>query len=152
MQTKRTSFVILKMDKNNQYGQAMTKPLPYGCVKRKQKQPTFYEFNKILNSISDEDKIGHLFIVDIKFESRDPKYMLFNETYPPVFEKKTKLEPYERSCLLLISVLQRNDKKDKINTFQYTSKTLSTMEEKRFIPVYAEHLHFLIKRAGWLVT
>ena len=67
-------------------------------------------------------------------------------------KKKTKLEPYERSCLQLISVLQRNDKKDKINTFQYTSKALSTMEEKRFIPVYAEHLHFLIKRAGWLVT
>ena len=87
MQTKRTSFVILKMDMNNQYGQAMTKPLPYGCVKRKQKPPTFYEFNKILDSISDEDKIGHLFIVDIKFESRDPKYMLLKEIYPPVFEK-----------------------------------------------------------------
>ena len=87
MQTMRTSFVILKMDMNNQYGQAMTKPLPYGCVKRKQKPPTFYEFNKILDSIFDDDKIGHLFIVDIKFESRDPKYMLLKEIYPPVFEK-----------------------------------------------------------------
>ena len=49
-----------------------------------------------------------------------------------------------------MSVLQRND--EKINTFQYTSKTHSTMEEKKFIPLYAEHLHFLIKRAGWIVT
>ena len=23
------------MDKNNQYGLAMTKPLPYGCIKKK---------------------------------------------------------------------------------------------------------------------
>ena len=31
---KRISAKILKMDENNQYGQAMTKPLPYGCVKK----------------------------------------------------------------------------------------------------------------------
>ena len=34
-QTKRISSTILKMDKNNQYGQAMTKPLPYGCILKK---------------------------------------------------------------------------------------------------------------------
>ena len=33
-QIKRISTKILKMDENNQYGQAMTKPLPYGCVKK----------------------------------------------------------------------------------------------------------------------
>ena len=26
------------------------------------------------------------------------------------------------------------------------------MKEKKIIPVYAEHLHFLVTRAGWLVT
>ena len=25
------------MDENNQYGMAMTRPLPYGCIKRKKK-------------------------------------------------------------------------------------------------------------------
>ena len=34
-QTKRTSSKILKMDENNQHGKAMTKPLPYGCIKKK---------------------------------------------------------------------------------------------------------------------
>ena len=33
-QTKRISTKILKMYENNQYGQAMTKPLPYGCIKK----------------------------------------------------------------------------------------------------------------------
>ena len=66
-QTKRVSTKILKMDENNQYRQAMMKPL--------------------LERISHEDKIGHLFIVDIKFHDINPKTLLFNEIYPPIFEK-----------------------------------------------------------------
>ena len=31
---KRVSTKILNMDENNQYEQAMTKPLPYGCIKK----------------------------------------------------------------------------------------------------------------------
>ena len=30
-------------------------------------------------------------------------------------------------------------------------KTYSTLRKKKFIPLYAEDLHFLIKRTGWLV-
>ena len=33
-QTKRISSKKLKMDENNKYGMAMTKPLPYGCIKK----------------------------------------------------------------------------------------------------------------------
>ena len=51
-----------------------------------------------------------------------------------------------------MSILVRNEEKDKINIFSYTSKTHSMLGEKKIIPLYAEHLHFLIKRAGWLVT
>ena len=57
------------MDENNQYGMAMTKTLPFGCIKKKE-----------------------------------------------------------------------------------NSKTHSTLEEKKFIPLYAEDLHFLVNRAGWLAT
>ena len=76
------------MDKNNQYGNAMTKPLPYGYIKKMKKIPTFYEFNKILSNLSHEDKIGQLFIVDIKFYEKNPKTILFNEIYTLIFEKK----------------------------------------------------------------
>ena len=34
-QLKRFFSKIIKMDENNQYGKAMTKPLPYGCIKNK---------------------------------------------------------------------------------------------------------------------
>ena len=33
-QTKRIVSKILKIDKDNQYGQAMTKTLAYGCIKK----------------------------------------------------------------------------------------------------------------------
>ena len=62
------------------------------------------------------------------------------------------MEPIERSTLQLMSILERDEEKDKINRFSYTFKTHSTLGEKKFIPLYAEELHFLIKRAGWLVT
>ena len=34
-QLKWFSSKIIKMDQNNQYGMAMTRPFSYGCIKRK---------------------------------------------------------------------------------------------------------------------
>ena len=56
------------MDENNQYGFAMTKPLPYGCIKKKKHVPSLEELTELLKSVNVDDKLGHLFIVDIKFE------------------------------------------------------------------------------------
>ena len=140
------------MDENKQHGMAMTKPLPYGCIKKKDKVPTVTEFNKILDCISHDDRIGHLFTVDIKFYNINEKTLLFNEIYPPIFQKNKKIDPFERFTLQPMSVIIRNEEKDKINTFTYNSKTHSTLKEKKFISLYAEDLHFLITRAGWFVT
>ena len=60
--------------------------------------------------------------------------------------------PFERSALQLLSIMVRGEKKEKINAFPYTSKTHSTLKEKKYIPIYAEDFHFLITRAGWLDT
>ena len=62
------------------------------------------------------------------------------------------MDPYERTCLQPVSVIRRNEEKDKTNSFPYTSKTNSTLQEKTFIPLYAGRLHFRVKRAWWLVT
>ena len=86
-QFKRFSSKILKIDENNQYGQAMTKPLPYGCIKKQKEIPTLTQFNKILNSVSQEDNIGQIFTVDIKFHNINEKTLLFNKIYLPIFEK-----------------------------------------------------------------
>lgn len=62
------------MIKNSQYGNATTKPLPYTCIKKQEKIPTLVEFNLILNRILHKEKIGHLFVVDIKFHKISKKF------------------------------------------------------------------------------
>ena len=62
------------------------------------------------------------------------------------------MDPFERSTVQLMSILVRNEEKDTINSFRYSSKTYSTLYCEKYIPLYAEDLHFLIKRAGCLVN
>ena len=80
--TKRILTKILEIDENNQYGQAMTKPLLCGSIKKREHPPSLFEFNKTLDKISHDDKIGYLFIVNIKFHNKNPKTLLFNEISP----------------------------------------------------------------------
>ena len=44
---KRVSTKILKMDEHNQYGQAMTKLLPYRYIKKLKHVPSLLKFNTI---------------------------------------------------------------------------------------------------------
>ena len=124
---------ILKMDENNQYGNAMTKPLPYSCIKKEKEIPDLKKFNLILQTLSPDDKIGHLFVVDIMFNEKnvDKKTLLFKEIYMPVFEKNTMIKPFERPVLQLQSVMVKNDK-GALKTFKCNKKTHSTMKKKFF--------------------
>ena len=109
---------------------AMTKPLPFGSIKKKENPPTLVEFSRILDSLSHNDGIGHLFIIDIKFHNVNPKTLLFNELYPSIFEKDKKMEPFEQSTFQILSTIVRNEDNQKINSVQYNSKTHSTLKEK----------------------
>lgn len=80
---------------------------------------------------------------------KTPK-LLFNEIFTPNFEKNKFAQTHERLTIQLMSVL-RNDEKD-INNFKCTSKTHSTLDDKKFIPLYLEHIHFIVTGAGCLVT
>ena len=85
----------------------MTKPLPYGCIKKQEKLPNSAELEQLLKSITLEDKIRHLFTVDIEFFDINPKTLLFNEMFLPIFEKKKKLLPRMRSCSQIMSRTQK---------------------------------------------
>ena len=69
-QKKRIITKIIKFDKNNQYGYAMTKSMPPGCIKQNN-SPSWLEFNLLLEKVSLEDRIGHLFVVDIEFDEKN---------------------------------------------------------------------------------
>ena len=81
------------------------------------KTPNLLEFNRILNSTSHDDTIGHLLIVNIKFYNKNPKTMLFNKIYSPIFEKNKTVRAHERSTIQLMNVLNRNVKRA-FSTFQ----------------------------------
>ena len=68
-QKKRVITKIIKFDKNNQYGFAMTRPMPTGCIKQSN-SPSWLEFNLLLEKVSIDDPIGHLFVVGIEFDEK----------------------------------------------------------------------------------
>ena len=62
---------ILKMDGNNQYGNVMTRPLLYGCIRKAKETPDLRLVNFVLQNLSVDDKISHLFVVDIILDEKD---------------------------------------------------------------------------------
>ena len=154
-QVKRFSSKIIKMDENNQHGFAMTKPLPYGCIKKKKTCSNLQELTEILAGVTLDDKLGHLFVVDIEFADVNKNTSIFNEMYPPMFKKNKKIDPHERSCSQIKSraqIKKRKNKEDQLFSLPFNSKTHSALRKKIFIPLYAEDLYFLTTRAGRKVT
>ena len=88
-QLKRISSKIIKMDENNQYGQAMTKPLPFGCIKKKNKVLSLEELPEFLKTVSLEDKIGHVFTIDMEFSNINPN-TFFSARFIHQFSRRIK--------------------------------------------------------------
>ena len=108
---KRVITKILKLDENNQYGNGMTKPLPTGCIK--DDNDIYWEtFNFLRESVSFEDKIGHLYIVDIEFDVKNAteREYAYNEIYSPIIEKQKTIDPCERSVFQLLEQFVRGEK------------------------------------------
>ena len=57
----------------------------------------------------------------------------------------------ERSVFQLLDAMRLNDK-GKIASIKTAAKTLATMDEKIVIPLYTEHLYFLLSKCGWRVS
>ena len=149
---KRIITKIVKLDESNQYGYAMTRPMPTGCIKQNN-SPSWLQFNLLLEKVSFEDLICHLFIVDIEFDEKNAseKQYMYNEIFPPIIEKEKILDANERSLFQLLELFDTTDN-GKQKSYRCTAKSHATMFPKNCIPLYTEDLRFLIKRAGWIVT
>ena len=148
---KRVISKILKLDENNQYGHAMTKPLPTGCIKDNS-DISWRTFNLLLESFSLKDTTGHLYAVDIEFdhENASKKQITYNEIYPPIIEKQKTIDPCEKSTYQLLANFREG--KNGPLSYRVTAKAHSTLLPKKLIPLYLEDLAFVIKRYGWRVT
>ena len=80
----------------------------YTVVLKEKKVLSIEELNDLLKNVTLEDKTGHLFTVDNEFADINEKTLLFNEIYPPIFEKKKKISPHERSTCQITSRAQSN--------------------------------------------
>ena len=60
-------------------------------------------FNTLLEKVSFEDEIGHLYIVDIMFDAdKATKKTVYDEIYPPIIKKQKIIDPCERSVFQLL--------------------------------------------------
>ena len=148
---KRVITKILKLDENNQYGHGMTKPLPTGCIKDND-DISWETFNILLESVNFDDKIGHLYIVDIEFDFKNAteREFAYHEIYPPIIEKQRIVDPCERSVFQLLEQFVRGENAPK--SHRTSAKAHANFFKKNFLPMYLEDLVFCIKRAGWKVT
>ena len=148
---KRGITKILKLDENMQYGQGMTKSLPTGCIKDNS-DISWEMFNFLLETVSFEDTIGHLYIVDVEFDIKNAteREYAYNEIYPPIIEKQKTIDPCERSVFQLLEQFVRGENAPK--AYRSTAKAHANLLKKIFLLMYLEDLAFCIKRDGWEVT
>ena len=50
--------------------------MPTGCIKE-HSSPSWLKFNMLLETVSLEDPIGHLFVVDIEFDKKTQQKNIF---------------------------------------------------------------------------
>ena len=128
---KRVITKILKLNENNQYGHGMTKPLPTGCIKDND-DISWETFNILLEIVNFDDKIGHLYIVDIEFDFKNAteREFAYNEIYSPIIEKQKIIDPCERSVFQLLEQFVRGENAPK--SCITSAKTHANLFKKTF--------------------
>ena len=142
---------IIKFDENNQYGFAMTKPMPVGAIQ--EKDASWSKYNILFEKLSLKDKKGHIFIVDIEFDHLHATdcQIMYNERLPPFIEKDTKIESNKRSVYQLLELYSKNYRGNP-NTYKISAKAHSNLFAKKFVPLYLEEIKFAVLRCGWKAT
>ena len=131
---KRVITKILKLHENSQYEYGMTKLLPTtGCIKENF-DVTWSNFNLLLEKVSLDDQIGHLYVVDIEFDHKKAteNEIAYNEIYPPTIEKQKIKDPCEWSVYQLLDQYSATEKGNP-RTYRATKKVQATLFKKKFI-------------------
>ena len=109
----------------------MTKPLPTGCIKQNF-NTRWRTFNLLLQNVSLDDQVGHLYVVDIEFNHirATEKQLVYNEIYPPVIEKQKNIDPCERSVYQLLEQYSSTEKGNP-RSYRATKKAHTTLFFKK---------------------
>ena len=98
----------MNLDENNQYGYAMTKPMPTGSIE-KEPQPTWRTFNILLERADLNDSTGHLFVVDISFDYCDLIRAELEEKYNNSVMKLSKDDKFYQVKLTALKAEKKQD-------------------------------------------
>ena len=79
------------------------------------------------------------------------KQLVYNEIYPKIIERQKIIDHCERSVFQLLEQYVEGSNSNPL-AYRATAKAHLAMLQKRFLPMYLEHLAFVMKRAGWKVT
>ena len=109
----------------------MTKLLPTGCIKDSD-DISRKTFKKLLESVSFENTIGHLYIVDVEFDFKNSteREYAYNKIYPPIIEKQKIIDPCERSAFQLIEQFVMGENTPKV--YRSTAKAHANLFKKTF--------------------
>ena len=110
----------------------MTKPLPTGYIKDNN-NVSWATFNCLLEKVSFEDEIGHLYVVDVMLDTKNAteKQLIYNEIYPPIIEKQKIIDPCERSVYQLLEQYIEGANNNPL-VYWATAKAHATMLQKDF--------------------
>ena len=148
---KRVVTKIIKMDENNQYGNAMTKPLPTGSTKRATKIQQWDNLTWYFRGFPITIKLDIYSLLTLNLITKMQQknnYFLMKFIHQYIHQV---LSASERSVFQFLDAMWLNDK-GVMNSYKTTVKTHATMDAKITIPLYAKHLHLLISKCGWQVS
>ena len=113
----------------------MTKSLPTGCIKNNE-DISWNTFNLLLQSVSLDDQIGHLYILDIEFDIKNAtkKEFSYNEIYPPIIEKQKTIDPCEKSVFQILEQFVKGEKGPK--SYRTSAKAHANLFKKHFLLMY----------------
>ena len=108
----------------------MTKPLPTGCIKQNL-DTSWRTSNLLLQNVSLDDQIGHLYMVDIEFDhtKATEKQLVYNEIYPPIIKKQKIIAPCKRSVYQLLEQYSSTEKGNP-RLYRATKKVHATLLKK----------------------
>ena len=94
----------------------MTKPLPTGCIKQNS-DISWRTFNLLIQNLSLDNNIGHLYVVDIEFDhtKATENQIVNNKIYPPIIEKQQIIDSCERSVHQLLEQYSATEKRKSTN-------------------------------------
>ena len=132
---RRVFSKIFKLDKNNQYGFTMTKPLLISIFK-KEHHVDMDTLNRSIENFGPNARFGDIFVVDIQFDAyNDPCKKMYNEVFPCVFEPKSKVSVNRYSVYQLLSTM-RTGKRNNVLKYKGTEKMHFTLCPKKRFPMF----------------